>query len=276
MTSAVNASDTTTKQGSLRRRRRTLGLVALAASALLIAGAGVGLLTRRAARVREAVRAIEAAGGVVTWDYEYASLFAVELPAEEREKVWRAFLYGGPTEDLDRDGRAWLRRLLGPEWFHDVAALNFLPAEGSPGSGPALSEIFAVHLPAFPRLKRLLIREEATDRTLEAAGRLRELENLIVRGVSMTDEGLRHLGRLSRLQSLYVQSSLITDAGVRHLVVLDKLETLTLRGTQVTDRGTTALLELKSLRSLSLDGRHITENGLEMLRAMLPGVQVSR
>jgi len=281
MTFTVNAGDSTTEQGSLRRRRRTLGVVTLAATALLIAGAGVGLLARRAARVRGAVRAIEAVGGVVTWDYEFAILLDDTLSFEERQDLWSAVHDRRVKKDLDRDGRAWLRRLLGPEWLHDVAAVYFLPSyppERSPAHGVSLSETLAVHLPAFPRLKWLLVVEgQVTDRTLETAGGLRDLENLvIVDGAAVTDEGLRHLSRLSRLRDLELPNSLITDAGLRHLISLDKLETLALRGTEVTDRGTAALLELRSLKSLTLDGTHITENGIEMLRAMLPGVQVSR
>jgi hypothetical protein len=265
--------DTPPERGALRGRRRAAGVAALAAATLLVAGSAVTLLALRAARVHEAVRAIHDAGGLVTWDYEVALLFDDTFPPEQREALWTAVLDGGPRMDPNRDGRAWLRRLLGTEWLQDVAAVQFFPSSELKGASP----FERVDLAAFPRLKHLdLIGVQSTDRTLEIAGGLRDLERLTVQGDSVSDEGLRHLGSLSRLQDLDVQGALITDAGVLHLTVLDKLESLALRGTQITDRGATALLELKSLKSLTLDGTHITENGIEMLRAMLPGVQVSR
>ena len=267
--------ETPPERGAVRGKRRATGVAVLGAAALLIGGSGVTLVALRAARIREAVRAIHDAGGVVTWDYEAALLFDDTFPPEQREALWTSVLDGRSRMDPNRDGRAWLRRLLGTEWLHDAAAVHFFPSTESRGA--SFFERAAEHLSAFPRLKHLvLVGVEATDRTLEIAGGLRDLESLAVRGTSISDGGLRHLRSLSRLQSLDVQGSLITDAGARHLMALDKLETLALRGTQITDRGAASLLELKSLKSLSLEGRHITESGIEMLRARLPGVQVSR
>lgn len=291
----MEAVDTPADRGAGRRRKRALGIATLAAAALLIAGAGAGLLARRAARVREAVRAIEAAGGVVTWDYELAGL-------PDGVRTVSEVIDSRDREDLDADGRAWLRRLLGPEWLHDVAAVSFFPRydlKWSPEDGASLSDMLAAHLPAFPMLKELvLLEEQATDRTLQAAGGLGDLESLTVHGAGVTDEGLLHLRGLSRLRTLHVNSSRITDwglehlkgltglevlsllggritdEGARHLTALEKLETLALENAQITDGAIEALLELKNLRSLHVNSTRITENGIEMLRAGLPGLRV--
>jgi hypothetical protein len=222
----MDAGDTTTRRSARRDRRRTRFIVGVATVTGFIVAAGATVLLLRAFRVREAVRAIEAAGGVVAWDHELAIVTDDSLSAEKRGEAWNAVLER--HQGVDRGDRGWLDRLLGPEWLHDVAGVYFFPgfeARGSPGSPTSLEETFAAHLSAFPRLKLLLVLErEVTDRTLEIIGGLGELERLTVHGAGMTDEGLRHLRGLSRLRHLELTGSRFSDAGLRHLKALGSLE----------------------------------------------------
>jgi hypothetical protein len=227
--------------------------------------------------VREAVRAIEAAGGSVTWDHEESVLYGSAAPPDARERAWRALANRHHDPTLDPHGLV-VRTLLCPEWLHDVASVDLMrssPREDGPGEGASPPEMLAAHLPAFPRLQSLFLLQ-ATDRTLEAAGRLRGLETLVMAGDDVTDDGLRHLRGLSRLRRLEVSGARVTDAGVRHLTALENLESLALDETRLTDRALAGLLGLKGLKSLVIGSTRITEKGIEMLRAELPGIRLDR
>jgi hypothetical protein len=269
-------------RGSRRCPGRILGIAALASAALLVAAVVLIVLAVRAAHVREAVRVIEAAGGYAAWDYEIGVLFDGAAPVHERASAAKAFSNRYHAPDLDADGRSWLRRLLGPEWLHDVALLDLVKSYTpslEPLEGASLPGGITTHIQAFPRLRELvLFQAQATDATLEAAGKLRSLEYLRLFDAELTDVGLAALAGLVNLRGLWVEvgAGRVTDDGVRHLMKLARLEVLELQNVQVTGRTIEVLLGLRGLRVLTVNRTSITQKGIEMLRAELPGLRAGR
>jgi hypothetical protein len=142
-----------------------------------------GMKMRQAERQREAVQAIQEVGGGVSYDYQHTSMM------------------GHPP------GPAWLRRLLGDDFFADVRSVYFLNV-GDVG-----------------------------DESLQHLESLRNLRLLSLDRTQVSDDGLEHLRGMNNLEQLNLSNTRITDAGLQHLKGLTNLSSLDLRGTEVTDEG---------------------------------------
>jgi hypothetical protein len=150
---------------------------------------------QRARRQWEVVEGIAAAGGKVRYDYQRDRFF----PDTARGSLARPRPPGPP----------WLQRLLGDDFFCDVAEVDYRRSGG--------------------------IQESVTG--LQHLRDLNGLTHLSFRGTQITDLKLTHVQELADLRLLQFDNTPITDAGLKRLHGLTRLEVLFLRGSRVTDEG---------------------------------------
>jgi hypothetical protein len=179
----------------------------------------------RARQQKEAVRAIQTAGGWVHYDYQRPDSLTANF--DPLATPWEP---------------SWLLDLLGIDFFHDVVEVNMVYNDDSKprrdNNGPAVN--IAPQLAHFPRLRWLLIS-----------------------GSYIDDDGMAAVGRLKRLESFYQwDGSHITDAGVVHLQNMPRLTYIHLSTSQVGDRGLATLARLPNLEGLSMQRNKITDAGL--------------
>jgi hypothetical protein len=162
---------------------------------------------------------------------------------------------GGVNYDCDSVGRgppgpAWLRRLLGQEFFAEVVSVDFSGAHHFP-------------IPADPQSDAWYPVSPQSDAWIEVDAYTGE-------DGPVTDDTIAQLlNGLDRLRELDLSSSGITDAGLDHVRTLNCLEYLNLEGTAITDAGLERLRNMTQLRTLELSGAKVTDEGiLEFLQAV--------
>ena len=163
------------------------------------------------------------------------------------DRVWVVYDYeldagGLRIEGVQPPGPAWLRNLLGNDFFADAAAVW--------GSTDFDDDDMA-HLKGFPRLRYLNVFNSR-----------------------LTDAGLAHLKNLPELENLGLGGTRITDAALVHLQQLPKLEALGLDSTAVTDTGLMHLHDLAGLKRLGLFDTKATPQGIQRLEQALPDCRV--
>jgi Leucine Rich Repeat (LRR) protein len=172
-----------------------------------------GWLVRRVEqkrRERDAAEAIVKLGGVAYYDCE-----------------WRT---QGLLFHAQPRGPAWMRKLLGENFFSDVELVSL---DKNPDAKAALG-----YLGELTHLKFLtLSRINLTDDDLANLGELRDLQSLALSETKVTDIGLENLRGFTQLGSLELSRTQITDVGLKHLKGLTKLQTLYLARSKVTDAG---------------------------------------
>lgn len=124
----------------------------------------LGVVVNRAREQREAVKAIEAAGGTVTYDFQITGVPFDGTP--DLPHVVERFFdpYAEPP------GPLWLRRLIGDDFFQEPVAVNFL-AYPRPPTGSAIQKAIR-YLKQLRGLKRVAYEadlSDATHRELQAA-----------------------------------------------------------------------------------------------------------
>jgi hypothetical protein len=88
----------------------------------------LGVIVNRAREQREAVRAIEALGGRVIYDWQQSSMF-----------------------DASPDGPAWLRQVIGDDYFQTVVGVYILGSDADAARAiPYLQQLPDLELIAFP------------------------------------------------------------------------------------------------------------------------------
>lgn len=158
---------------------RTLLVMVLLAS---IGMSWFGVKMQQVRRQRAAIDAIVKGGGTVSWAFP-------DVAEESR-------------------GRAWLRKLLGDDFFtHPTHALV------TNGMG------------------------------MEHLAELPHLEILNLTSNKITDTDLAHVKCLPRLQVLYIISNSITNAGLEHLTGLSTLRKMNIGGSHISDSGVKKLQE---------------------------------
>jgi hypothetical protein len=194
---------------------------------------------QKARRQREAIAAIEAAGGRVLYDYEIDA---------SRHRIPNA----------QPKGPAWLRRLLGDDFLSEVAYVCINHKAG------------LEHLKGLPQVREAhLDCDWLTDGYLECLKGLTRLEELSLRSSKVTDAGLEHLEGLTSLKVLDLDDTSITDAGLEHIKALTQLESVSL-GRRITDDGLDRLKQLSKLRYIFLSNSEVTFQGERMLREARP------
>jgi hypothetical protein len=196
---------------------------------VLALGAWLGWFVRTARIQREAVAAIERAGGSVTYDIDWRNEgFNPYAKRLIDGKLW---------------GTKWLIDHLGIDYFGSVVTADLIPSR-----------------PNNPM--------RADDATLALVGQLGGLDSLRLTGTAVSDAGLAHLARLTGLRDLQLGNTQITDAGLLHLEGLRELRSLYLFKTRITDGGLEHLKRLPNLVVVSLSGTNVTDDGvLELERA---------
>jgi hypothetical protein len=202
---------------------------------------------RRAARQRAAVEAIVKMKGCLLYDYDLDEAGDI-VPGKLSQP-------------------AWLRNLLGDDYFRSVSLVDF--SEG---------EVKGPHLEYVKDLQNLRYlydhRTQVTDTELRNIEGLTKLQSLDLSGTSITESGLAHLNKLTTLEVLWLDDTRITDAGLEHLQALPRLQTLSLSGTNITDAALQQLKRLTQLQSLNLTKTKVTDAGVKDLQKALPNCNI--
>ena len=199
---------------------------------------GVGRESRRVQR--EAVTAIERAGGNV----KYAWAYADGQPIWGGESVWAK----------------WLLKNVGPNYVAHIAEVDL-------GRGKTDEHVRPVA--ALKSLEMLILRKSRiTGSGLAPVAGLTELRNLQIYNCQIGAGGLQHLTRLSRLEHLLLFGTQFGDEELIHMKSLPSLKVLALGGTAITDAGLAHLEGLTNLAQLALDRTKITDAGLEHLKGL--------
>ena len=226
-----------------KRKRRWIQF-SLRSLMMLTLVVGLGMATwlvplkKRADRQKAAVEAILKDGGLVAYDYQHDAS-------------------GRSIQNAMPPGPAWLRKLLGDDFFTDVvfAAVK--------------TDTSAEHLDDLPRIQSLhLDKGEITDAALAHVAGLARLDYLDLSGATITDDGLVHLERMANLKKLYLDRTKVTDAGLAHLAGLTGLYWLLLDGTQVSDAGLKNVERFTALDALHLSFTRVTDAGLKHLEKL--------
>ena len=217
METAPNAGQPATPRRKLRWYQYSLRSLLLLMFLVAIASSWLGVKMREAKKQEEAVALVLRLGGKVYYDYQIDS-------------------HGTIDPYVDCPGPAWLRKLLGDDFFTN-----------------------AVNVKLY---------KDLTDDNMKPLGGLYQLQKLYIQGTQITDAGLVHLKNLKRLRVLWLENPKITDVGLEHIKGLKQLRELNLDGTAISDEGLMQLTGLKNLQCLRLCSTKITDAGLEQLKEM--------
>jgi Leucine Rich repeat len=222
---------------------------------ILLLGIWLGWRVNKARAQREAVAAVRKFGGWVHFDYEFKN-GPVSVP--RGHAIWKPS-WGTLSPGKSPSAPVWLRRMLGDEYFQDIAHVSLFvdivkgQAHAEPYNiGPA-DDVLA-KLASQKGIRTLQIGgQQATNRGMAYVDSMTGLEELIIFPANqISDEGVAHLTGLRNLRVLFITNSQVTDAGLRHLSRLRSVEHLTLEGMGFSDRGLAYLSEMNRLKSLSL------------------------
>jgi hypothetical protein len=213
---------------------------------VLAVGSGLGWLARGARIQRDAVAAIEKAGGSVTYSWQWRD--GKTIPGAE---PWAP---------------RWLVDLVGVDYFGHVILVTIH------GQTDAGMQVIAT----LPELEFLDVSESAlSDAGLVHLKGLSRLRTLLLDQTAITDNGLVHLEELTNLSGLSLYNTRVTDNGLVHLRPLTKIATLNLIATQVTDAGLVNLETMSNLEYIELTGTRVTNERMIELRHTLPSVWIS-
>jgi Leucine Rich repeat len=239
---AGSMANMTAKPISHSRRRHlrfsVRGLLVL----VVIIAVWLGWIVRSAHVQRDAVAAIQKAGGYVSYD--------AETPA------------GIPA------GNAWT-----PRWVMDFIGVDYFDHVDFAGqdfqSTAAESAIVLAQVGRLTRIRCLHFSQSAVSGPLLIHLRgLTSLDELDLSETKINDAGLEHLKGLTSLTDLWLDQTPVTDAGLVHLKGLTGLIYLHLAHTQVSGAGLEHLKGLTKLQVLDLTGSPVTDAGLEHLRGL--------
>jgi len=203
----------------------------------------LGVEIKKASEQTEAMEAIRKLQGLLEYDFEH----------NQR---------GTPPANVQRPGSAWLRGLLGDDFFADVFHVSLTGKQKD-------TDAVLAHLNGQSQVQWLvLIDLNVTDAWLAKLKGWTNLHVLVLNGSQITDAGLEHLRTLSQLQELSLERTEVTDAGMEHLNGLAKLQSLDLVETKVTDAGLANLESLRQLKELYLGSERITDAGLTHLESL--------
>jgi hypothetical protein len=272
---------------------------------VLVLGCGLGWVAHRARVQREAVAAIERAGGKVFYDWQLKySKMGDLMPDSTGQSRWPR----------------WLVDRLGPDYFSTVKMvflfgpadavmpqvgrldqleeLDFMPGRKDRTTlGP--TDVGMVHLRDLTRLRHLKlgvnfagghIGSKITGAGLAAIAGCTRLWFLQLQGIPLADADLAALRGMTELRILDIDSPKVTAAGLAHLRGMNQLQHLNLSFTGVESleplRSLASLSHLQIVRSpigdgglapasvpgfpelnsLNLSGTRVTDDGLKYLR----------
>ena len=172
------------------RRYLRLSLRSLLALVLFLGG-WLGWMVHHARVQREAVAAIERAGGDVLYDWQWKD---------------NAPIHGRPWAPR------WLVDRVGIDYFGHVTRIDLVHRRRPEG------ESVLSYVGRLGRLQELCIQTSSiSDADLAHVTRLKDLRRLILYRTQVTDTGLEYLKGLTRLNELVLTRTQVTDDGVRKL-----------------------------------------------------------
>ena len=195
----------------------------------------------KAERQKAAVASILADGGSVIYDYQYRN--------------------GTIDPHSEPPGPAWLRRLLGDDYFTNVVWVRVSSDKGL-GNISALNEL--QNLQVVPVSGG---RPKVTDAGLKNIAGLYRLTSVFLTDCPISDAGLAELEGLSRLQFLNLGYTQVTDEGLKHLANLSQLRSLNLEHSIRWRRSCTSICA-RRLESLDLSRSMVTDNGLQCIEKL--------
>ncbi len=235
-------------------KRSILGLsLRVMLGLVLMTGLALGWWASTIRDQREAVAAIRAAGGTVTYDWEASPDHKKKTPK----------------------GPRWLREWLGPDAFDtadrviladrrcddalmkQVIRLTRLERLEIMG-GSAVTEAGLDAVRQLPHLKDLTYQRRGPIGTLAFLEHLHDLRWLALTGSAPKDAQMRYLAGMPNLEWLSFDGSQLTDAGLRPLRGLTRLKTLhlidgaSMKGSGITGKGLESVSALPNLTSLRL------------------------
>jgi len=216
--------------------------------AILVVAVWLGFQTAAARRQRAAREQIEAAGGIVAYDYLYDDN---AVPDEKRTSPFPA----------------WALEAAGEDFFHDivwVSHYNGEPTDDDLQAVASLDELVGLQLSS----------EAVTDEGLARLASLPKMQRLMLSCPKMTDAGLSCLREMPHLRELYLYGD-IGDAGAKQVAAIEPLSMLTINSQRLTDAGLTELLKLQELAILELWNCPVTDAGIRQLAA-LPKLRILR
>jgi hypothetical protein len=158
---------------------------------------------------REAVAAIERAGGYVRFDWQY------------------------DDGVLGKQEPGWLRRHLGPGFFEEVTFAYV----SNKADDALMRQVGRLH-----QLQWLDIEgNHVTDEGVKFLARLSGLRHLRLRSNRITDIGLLTVSGLSKLERLSLDDAAVTDTGLLHLARLKRCQVINVWRTKVTPAGNGAM-----------------------------------
>jgi hypothetical protein len=269
------------------RWRLRLTVKALLALVLVI-GVLLGWLVHRAKVQRDAVSAIRAAGGHVTYDFEKAQ-------------------WSGKSGGIS-PGPEWLVDILGVDFLANVIQVSFREAQSDEvlaqvgrlhklerldAQTTHITDVGLAHLAGLSELRSLSCMGSPglTDAGLAALAGMRQLESLWIDDTSgvqgpglshlaeldrltelvihtETNAGLPYLARHVRLRKLFLDTEEVSDETLAQLAKLTWLEELALIGESGSDAGTAQLGSLSKLKTLQVSGPWFTDAGLDPISEM--------
>ncbi len=188
----------------------------------------LGFKVNTARRQRKALAAIHKAHGGVFFDYEM-----VEMPGEPGHLIPASTVsvmssitgktFPPVNPDPSPSGPAWLRKLLGDDYFREVYQVSI--------SGPQfdyINENEFAQLSSLTEVRNLFLtnikiatgphmERPLRDSDLVVLGNLRQLEDLMLWGANISDAGLEYLKRFTKLTKLDLRRTKVTPDGVRKL-----------------------------------------------------------
>jgi hypothetical protein len=204
---------------------------------VLLLGALVGWVVRSARVQRDAVAAIQRAGGTVDYEWDLKNLQRVPNGAPPWPK--------------------WLVRLVGVDYFGNVVAV-YLPNR--------CSDQELAHIGKLPRLEWLQIsRGDITDRGLENMKGLTGLKVLIIQRTKTTDAGFAHMKNLTAVEVLRIDTSQCTDAGLQHFRGMAHLKVLGIANTKASIAEVCRLPAADGLKEIMLGNKAISDSDLVLL-----------
>jgi hypothetical protein len=237
------------------KRRRLRISLRFTLAMIVVLGLWMGWQVNKARRQREAVAAIKKYGGWVHYD-------------------WEEMVNGKPAKGTQPPAPKWLRKLLGDEYFQEIAHVS-LVYDDSTGvrfdiKNVSHADNVLSRLRGMTKLKTLLLEKtQATDQGLKHLRQLTSLEELFIWDASqVSDSGVANLVPLKNLIYIHINNSKMSDAGLGSLAKLPKLESLSVQGNNFSDAGLASLKDSTNLKQLCVgfSESRITDAGLAHLR----------
>jgi hypothetical protein len=175
----------------------------------------LGFQVHRVRHQKKVVAAVLGLGGRIRYDGQPSDFEEDERRVQEEmaAKMGRP----RPTFVDEPIGPPWLRKLIGDEYFQQIAEIVLVGTNVYTDRVEIRDEMLD-YITSVRNLEGLtLVTTDLSDGDLARIGNLAELRNLSIRNAPITDAGLEHLRSLHNLWHLSVMETDVTEEGVRSL-----------------------------------------------------------